>query len=125
MCHLRPSSSRHNNDAPVPAGGVHPCMKQVLSQDVKKMDNFSDEAASQYLQKMHEDDYRLSAGWHFFGTSHVINAFDGVGGTVKREAAKANIQATVTGHILTPRNLYDWSTSNIRNVKFFLIFVSK
>ena len=74
---------------------------------------------------LHEEDFGLSTEWHFFGNSHVINACDGVGGAVKREAAKANLQVTVTGPVLTPRNLYGWSTSNICNVKFFLILVSK
>ena len=55
-----------------------------------------------------------------FATSHGKNACDGVGGIVKRQAS---LQARVNIHIFTPRNLYDWSTSNIRNVKFF--FVSK
>ena len=69
----------------------------------------------------HEDDFELQAEWNFFATSHGKNACDGVGGTVKREAAKASLQAVTTGHILTPNDLFDWATEHISNVKFFYI----
>ena len=42
---------------------------------------------------------------------------------MKREAARASLQATTTGHILTPRDLFSWASNHIKNVKFF--FVSK
>jgi hypothetical protein len=103
-------------------------VKQVLCPEVKKVYYFSDGAASQYKNfknfsnaVYHEDDFGMCAEWHFFATSHGKNACDGVGGTVKREAAKASLQATVTGHILTPRDLYEWSQSHILNIKFFFI----
>ena len=40
---------------------------------------------------------------------------------MKREAAKASLQAVTTGHILTPNDLFDWATEHISNVKFFYI----
>jgi len=48
---------------------------------------------------------------------------DGVGGTVKREAARASLQATTTGHILSPKDLYEWAQAHIKHVTFF--FISK
>ena len=89
---------------------------------------FSDGAASQYKNfknfsnlLYHEEDFGMCAEWHFFTTSHGKNACDGVGGTVKREAAKASLQAAVTGHILTPQDLYNWAQSHIQNVAFFFV----
>lgn len=45
--------------------------------------------------------------WHFFATSHGKNVCDGVSGTIKREAAKASLQAATSGHIRTPADLYE------------------
>ena len=88
---------------------------------ITKIFYFSDGAASQYKNcknfcnlVYHVDDFGMEAEWHFFATSHGKNACDGVGGTVKREAAKAT-----TGHILTPKQLYEWGCQNIQNVHFF------
>ena len=67
----------------------------------------------------HVDDFKMEAEWHFFATSHGKNACDGVGGTVKHEAAKASLQAVTRGHILTPKQLYEWGCQNIQNVHFF------
>ena len=60
---------------------------------------FSDGAASQYKNRknfinlcFHEADFGISAEWHFSATSHGKGACDGVGGTVKRLAARASLQ---------------------------------
>ena len=45
------------------------------------------------------------------------------GGTIKQEALKASLQATVVGHILTAKNLYDWGAGHLLNIKLF--FISK
>jgi len=65
-----------------------------------------------------EADYGLEAEWHFFATSHKMSACDGIGGTVKREAAKKSLQTTTSGHILTPIKLYSWATQNIVGIHF-------
>ena len=51
----------------------------------------------------HEEDFGISAAWawNFFATSHGKNACDSVDGTIKREAAKASLQAVTTGHLLS------------------------
>ena len=108
---------------------IIPYLKESHSQ-IEKIHYFSDGAASQYKNYknlcnllFHYVDFSLEAEWNFFATSHGKNACDGVGGTVKREAARASLQATTTGHILTPRDLFNWASNHIKNVKFF--FVSK
>ena len=42
---------------------------------------------------------------------------------LKQEASKASLQATVVGHILTAKNLYDWGAGHLLNMKLF--FISK
>ena len=95
---------------------------------IKHIHYFSDGAASQYKNYKnfcnllyHYSDFGLEAEWNFFATSHGKNCCDGVGGTVKREAAKASLQAVTSGHITTPSDLYNWASANIVNVKFFFV----
>jgi hypothetical protein len=40
----------------------------------------------------HNEDMAVPAEWHFFVTTYGKSAFDGVGGTLKRLAAKASLQ---------------------------------
>lgn len=77
---------------------------------------FSDGAVSQYKNRFnminllnHEQDFGVSAEWHFFGTAHGKGPSDGLGGTLKRLATRASLQGTV---IQTPKQLYDWASSN-------------
>ena len=55
---------------------------------------------------------------YLFTTLHGENACDGIGGMVKREAAKASLQATTSGQILTPKDL-------IENVHTYINKVSR
>ena len=73
---------------------------------INRIKNFSDEEASQYknfkslINLMYcEHDFNLKAENHFFATSHRKSPCDGIGGTIKREAA-------VTNQILTPEQLF-------------------
>ena len=59
----------------------------------------SDGAASQYKNRKnfinlchHEEEFGVAAEWHFSATSHGKGACDGVGGTVKRLAARVSLQ---------------------------------
>ena len=59
---------------------------------------FSDSAASQYKNHKnflnlchHQADFGIEAEWHFLATSHGKSACDGLGGTVKRLAARASL----------------------------------
>ena len=71
----------------------------------------------------HSSDFSVSADWNFFATSHGKSPCDGIGGTVKREAARASLQATVTSYILTPADLFSRAEKNISGVK--LIWISQ
>ena len=109
---------------------LNPILKHMkeICPTLKKVYYFSDGAASQYKNcknfsnlVFREDDFGLKAEWNFFATSHGKNACDGVGGTVKREAAKASLKAITTGHILTPMDLFQWAVLKIKNVDFYYI----
>ena len=102
-------------------------IKQVML-SVTKVYYFSDGAASQYKNYknfcnlvMHVKDFGMSAEWHFFATSHGKSPCDGIGGTVKREVARASLQATTTGFILTPTDLYQWCQKHISGVMFIWV----
>ena len=101
---------------------------KTLVPDLKKIYYFSDGAASQYKNcknvtnlMFHNSDFNIDAEWHFFATSHGKSPCDGIGGTVKREAARASLQATTTNQILTPNDLYMWSQSHIPGINFMWI----
>ena len=67
---------------------------------------------------MHKTDFDIDAEWHFFATSHGKSSCDGLGGTVKRLAAKASLQRPYDDHILTPQQLYDFACKNIPGINF-------
>ena len=67
---------------------------------IRKVFYYLDGAASQYKNRKnfinlchHEADFGVPAEWHFSATSHGKGACDGVGGTVKRLAARATIRS--------------------------------
>ena len=66
----------------------------------------------------HEEDFGIPAEWHFFATSHGKSAADGIGGTVKRTAAKASLQRPLQDQILTPKQLFDFVSKEIRGIHF-------
>ena len=93
---------------------------------------FSDGAVSHYKNYKnfanllnHSTDHGLHAEWNFFGTSHGKNTCDGIGGTVKRLAARASLQHTYKDHILTSKQLFDFCLKNIAGMKFFFVPSSK
>ena len=94
----------------------------------KKIYYFSDGAASQYKNRknfvnlcLHNHDFGIKAEWHFSATSHGKGACDGLGGTVKRLAAKASLQRPYEDQIMTPFQLYEWaSTEEYKREKTFL-----
>ena len=58
----------------------------------------------------HLEDFGIPAEWHFFATSHGKGPCDGLGGTVKRQAAKASLQRAYTDQITTPLQQPDPNT---------------
>ena len=96
---------------------------------IHKVFYYSDGAAPQYKNRKnfinlchHEADFGVPAEWHFSATSHGKGACDGVGGTVKRLAARASLQRPYDQQIMTPRQLFDWSAENVP-ATFFSIAV--
>lgn len=100
-------------------------LKETLPCKPKKITYFSDGAASQYKNRKnflnlchHENDFGVKAEWHFSATSHGKGACDGVGGTVKRLAAKASLQKPFDEQIMTPFELFEWASANIQGTVF-------
>ena len=102
-------------------------LKRVLptSSQPRKMVYFSDGAASQYKNRKiflnlchHKNDFGISAEWHFSATSHGKGACDGLGGTVKRLAARASLQRPYNEQIMTARQLFDWASTNLPAIHF-------
>ena len=58
----------------------------------------------------------MPAEWHFFATSHGKGPCDGVGGTVKRLAARASLQRPINNQITTPRQLFEFAESEIKSI---------
>ena len=111
------------------------CFQQILTDHIKevipkikKLMYFTDGAASQYKNKKnfvnlcsHQKDFGLNAEWHFFGSSHGKSACDGIGGTVKREVAKASLQRPLNNQIMTVDDMFSFCNENLKNIKFFYI----
>ena len=57
----------------------------------------------------------------FFATLHGKWPCDGIGGTVKRLAAKASLQWPYSEQIMTPRQLFQFAEDNISGISFFLL----
>ena len=96
--------------------------------DIKKIIYFSDGSSAQY--KDHENftnlihhaaHFEIKAEWHFFATSHGKNACDGVGGTIKRLAARASLQRPVTNQILTSKQLFDFANDEIDGITVYFV----
>lgn len=93
---------------------------------LKNVIYFSDGSSAQYKNYKnfinlchHEEDYGMTAEWHFFATSHGKNACDGVGGTIKRLATRASLQRTVEGQILNAHDLFEFASKNIKGIQMF------
>ena len=54
----------------------------------------------------------------FFATSYGKGPCDGLGGTVKRLAARASLQRAYDHQIITPHQLYEWASDNIPKINF-------
>ena len=73
---------------------------------------------------LHKQDYNLTAKWYFFATSHRKQPCDGIGGTVKRLAAKHSLQNDVSNHILNPQQIFHFCQQSIKEIDFFFISTS-
>ena len=69
----------------------------------------------------HAEDFHLNAKWNFFATSHGKQPCDGIGGTVKRLAAKASLQRNLENQIVTPEAMFEFCVNNIKGIEFIYI----
>ena len=90
---------------------------QFLREKFVKIDKifyFTDGSAAQYKNRKnflnlcyHESGFGVQAEWHFYATSHGKEPCDGIGGTVKRLAARASLQRPYCSQIITPNLLFE------------------
>lgn len=99
-------------------------LKEILP-GLKKIHYLSDGAAQQYKnmfnmlkQTYHLKDFGVKSEWHFFATSHGKGPSDGVGGTIKRCAAKASLQGAI---IRTAEELYNWAKTAMSGMIIFFV----
>ena len=117
------------------------CVYRVLSEaitfarekvvtNLRKVFYFSDGCAGQYKNCKnflnlchHERDFQVSCSWTFFATSHGKSPCDGLGGTIKRLAARASLQRPLSDQILTAEQLYEFCLKEVQGISVF--FLSK
>ena len=56
----------------------------------------------------HEQEFGIKNEFHYFPTAHGKGPCDGLGGTIKRAAARASLQLPVDKQILTSEDLFKW-----------------
>jgi hypothetical protein len=94
--------------------------------EVTKIFYFSDGCAAQYKNRKnfinlchHKQDFGIEAEWHFFATSHGKGPCDGIGGSVKRLAARSSLQRIgVAEPILDPLALYNFAVTALPSITF-------
>jgi hypothetical protein len=99
--------------------------ENTFESQVKKIVYFCDGFVAQYKNRKnllnitcHNEDFSVPAEWHFFVTSHGKSACNGIGGTLRKLAAKASLQRPYNDEIMKPHQLYEWAQSSIHNLSF-------
>lgn len=96
-----------------------------LPERCNKIYYFSDGAPQQFKNfknfvnlYYHEDDFDIPAEWHFSATAHGKGPCDGIGGIIKRHAARASLQLAVDKQITTPIEFFEWASNpnNLPNI---------
>lgn len=87
-----------------------------ICESPEKVFYFSDGAPQQFKNFKnlinvynHQNDFGVPAEWHYFASAHGKGPCDGVGGTVKRLAARASLQLPPDRQITTAEELYSWA----------------
>lgn len=106
-----------------------PHLKNTIK-NLKKIIYFSDGAKQHFKNRFqminlvnHEEDFGVTAEWHFHATAHGKNACDGIGATFKREASRASLLAKPKDAILTPKSLYSWGKQYFKKTE--ILYFSK
>lgn len=55
----------------------------------------------------HEEDFEISAEWHFHATAHDKGGCNDIGAAFKREATRISLQAPASRAILIPKHLFE------------------
>ena len=91
---------------------------------------FSDRCGKQYKNKknflnltFHEDDFGIRADWNFFATAHGKGSWDGLAGSVKRQATLESLRRPLNNQILTATDLFEFARDHFPNI--IVEFVSK
>lgn len=61
----------------------------------------------------YKDDFKVDAEFHFHATSHGKGPCDGLGGNLKRLAARASLQLSSDRAITSALKLYEWAKSSL------------
>lgn len=87
---------------------------------------FTDGAAQHYKNRFnfsnlmkHKEDFGVDAEWHFHATAHGKGPCDGIGGNLKRLAARASLQRPSSEQILTANALFKWATENLLSTSVY------
>ena len=67
---------------------------------------------------MHQLDFGIVAEWHFHATAHGKGPYDGIGGTIKRKAARESLTRPLKNQITNAKQLFDWASSTNMNISF-------
>ena len=67
----------------------------------------------------HKEDFSIEAEWIFFATSHGKSPCDGIGGAVKRHAAKRSLQRPLNNQILNYRAMLEVCQEEMKSIIFF------
>ena len=91
--------------------------------DLQSIQYFSDGCAKQYKNKKnflnlahHFSDFAVHANWSFSATSHGKGPWDGLAGSVKREAGLESLRRPLENQILTADALYQFAKDKFTNV---------
>ena len=64
----------------------------------------------------HEDDFGIPADWNFFATAHGKGCWDGLAGSVKRQATMESLRRPVDNQILTASELYKFAKNQFPGI---------
>ena len=113
---------------------VHEVQNQILSYirdkypNIKNIEYFTDGCSGQYKNKkhfknlcLHKEDFKMSAKWNFFATSHGKSPCDGIGGSLKRATMKASLQRIANNHILSPKDMFEFCNISFEIITSFFV----
>ena len=89
-------------------------MLQTKFSRIDKIIYMTDGTGAQYKNRhnfinlyMHQLDFGIVAEWHFHATAHGKGPYDGIGGTIKRKAARESLTRPLKNQITNAKQLFD------------------